>query len=213
MTKQIYIQKKNKEINEWARKYAKEYLKYLYKQNDDFLMRNDIKSIMDYIDWILKDTCQANRFVEIAEKNKVKLTLKDGDEFRKYLRERTLQSYKFQSTKFKKAKEIVDSYQELLREAEKIAQAVDISDIENDFWCGDAFVYISDINHPLAKSLRILKGGTGRNHWPEKIFDCKLDLDYGYRGQSKSCYERRARKALSFLEEKGLPVKLYTWDD
>ena len=203
MTFEEYRVKKEKDFGEWAKNDVKSFLKKDEKVSFEDWSK-DLRANAEYY--------SLERINLVAKNTGITLTPEQAQEIRALYFIKLETSYKVQLAKFEKAKKVVEKYQPLIDEAQKLVDSIDLSDLNDGFPCGSAFVYL-ELTHELGQALRQLKGGNGRSHWSEKIFDAQFPVRYNHNCQCIDFDRRLSDRLECFLRDKGLPAKTYSYID
>lgn len=108
---------------------------------------------------------------------------------------------------------VLAKYAPIFKEAEAVANAVDVSDIKDGFPCGWVYIYLKDEKSELGKALRSIKGGDAYSakvcYWSTYSLPIKLPRY----GQCVEFDERISKKVIEFLKEKGIEAETHTCID
>ena len=125
------------------------------------------------------------------------------------------QSYNWWQNKLIENDGVMAKYNPIFREAEALAQSVDVSDIKDGFPCGSATLYLKAEakNTPLGKVLRSQYSGDS--------YSAKVCHGSAYRipvkipsyGQCIEFDKRICDKVAEFLNSKGIPTGVYSYID
>jgi len=122
-------------------------------------------------------------------------------------------SYAWWQRKNAENEKVLAKYEPIFKEAEAVANAVDVSDIKDGFPCGWVYIYLKDEKSELGKALRSIKGGDAYSakvcYWSTYQLPVKLP-NYG---QCVSFDERVSQKVVEFLKEKGIEAGTHTCID
>jgi len=119
------------------------------------------------------------------------------------------------SNKKEQVDSVLQKYEPIFKEAEKIAFNVDVSDIQDGFPCGSVDIYLKPEGRDsdLGKALRTLYGGDSYSakvcSWSAYALPVKMPSH----GQCMRFDERVCEKVVEFLESKGIPTATHSWID
>lgn len=204
MTFEEYKKDKEKDFAVWANGDVKSFL----KKDEGVSFEDWEKGLRANADYY-----SVKRITEIAKSQYgIALTEEKAQEIRELYFDKLKSSYKIQLTKFEKAKKVIAKYQPLIDEVQALVDSIDLSDLHDGFPCGSAFVYL-ELTHELGQALRQIRGGSGRSHWSEKIYDAKFPVDYRHHFQCIDFDRRISDRVECFLRDRGLPAKTYSYID
>ena len=208
-TKESYLALKEREYKEWSRNETKRFI----KQQREKTLSPEIKTFDDEVNNTMGGY-SPERIREIASSYIPNEVLSDADvaKLQKIRKDSMYSSFEAQKKIMDKAEKVIVKYQSLIDEAQKVVDKVDLSNIEDGFPCGDAFVYI-ELDHEIGRALRTLNGGNGKNHWVEKIFAAQFPVKYQGKGQCIDFIRKQCNALESFLRDNGIPAKTYSWID
>jgi hypothetical protein len=104
---------------------------------------------------------------------------------------------------------IIDKYMPIFKEAEAIANSVDVSDIKDGFPCGSAHLYLQK----YAEAEDLYKAIGHFSTSSTDVFKYELPLKMPTYGQCVSFDERVCEKVNEFLRSKGIFASVYSWID
>ena len=110
---------------------------------------------------------------------------------------------------------VILKYRELFKKAEKIAEEVDVSDIQDGFPCGSCDLYLS-IEARKTDLGKTLKSMSGNDTYTTKVVPWstyQLPVKIPSYGQCVSFDERICGKVAEFLNENDVPTSVHTWID
>lgn len=204
-------EKKIKEIKD----YAKADVKWFVRNGKEYFERDPkdtrYASIENYYEWL----CQQ------SEERKERLISRFGytDETLKLraeiYHEAFWSSWKWWQKKMVENETVMAKYKPIFDEAEKIAHAVDVSDIQDGFPCGGCVIYLK----PEAKNTDL--GKVLRSNYSGDSYSAKVCHQYAYKlpiktptyGQCVAFDRRICEKVADFLNSKGVPTGVYEYID
>lgn len=133
-------------------------------------------------------------------KEKFGYTQNEVSEAHQLFREEFNRSRAWYEQNDKKYQAILDKYRPTFEVAEKVAKAVDVSDIEDGFPCGWAHLVLQE--YPETEDLRKALG-----HFSDaksEVYKYKLPIEFPAYGQCIAFDERIAQKVNEFLRDQGI---------
>lgn len=109
-----------------------------------------------------------------------------------------------------KHEKVLAKYKAIFDEAEKVAATVDISDINDGFPCGSVHLYLAPEmqDTDLGKAIAFKNGDSSTD-----AYKYQLPIKMKNPGQCISFTERICKAVKAFLDNKGVPVREYSWID
>lgn len=104
---------------------------------------------------------------------------------------------------------ILDKYRPIFEEAERIANAVDVSDIKDGFPCGSAHLYLQ--RYPEAEDLYKALGHFKTSS--TEAYKRELPIKFPAYGQCISFDERICKEVNEFLRTRGVFASVHSWID
>ena len=188
------IKTKEKDFKGWARNDAKY---FLYNEN-----RNN-ETITEYFNRIISNY-SVERLV-----SQFNYSEKQADYMINFFNTSFWRGYEYWNSRKEIENAKMKEYEPIFKEAEKIAEKVDVSDIQDGFPCGSAHLYLSpNSNSELEKLLK-----SKNCSYDSLPFSLKLPIKMPSYGQCISFDERICREVKEFLETKGIIACVHTWID
>ena len=189
------FEKKKKDFNDWAGERAK----YYFQRKAIYGNRSDIinQPISEYFQECIK--CYSKERLM----SQFNYTEEQYNQIMDFYNECFWKEFNYWQKRFNEAESVIEKYNPIFKEAEKVAKKVNVSDIHDGFPCGQAHLYLdpSRKDTELGKALALINSDSDSDP-----YTYELPITLPSYGQCVSFDEKICEKVKDFLKEKGIPA-------